>query len=90
MNFILLQQFRSVPKNIAKKVKNRLLDTNLQAWTAELQSSSKGKHFALFKDNVGFGFKSGICLLIAPCPVHCFSILKHFRNAPLTKLFVPS
>ena len=21
-----------------------------------------------------FGFKSGICLLIAPVPVHCFSI----------------
>ena len=21
-----------------------------------------------------FGFKSGICLLIAPAPVHCFSI----------------
>ena len=21
-----------------------------------------------------FGFKSGICLLIAPSPVHCFSI----------------
>ena len=53
MNFIWLQQFRSVSKNIAKKVKNRLLDQNLQAWTAELQSSSKGKHFALFKDNVG-------------------------------------
>ena len=53
MNFIWLQQFRSVPKNIAKKVKNRLLDQNLQVWTAELQSSYKGKHFALFKDNVG-------------------------------------
>ena len=53
MNFIWLQQFRSVPKNIAKKVKNRLLDQNLQAWTAELQSSSKGMHFALFKDNLG-------------------------------------
>ena len=23
---------------------------------------------------LGFGFKSGICLLIAPVPVHCFSI----------------
>ena len=22
-----------------------------------------------------FGFKSGICLLIAPVPVHCFSIV---------------
>ena len=22
----------------------------------------------------GFDFKSGICLLIAPAPVHCFSI----------------
>ena len=24
-----------------------------------------------------FGFKSGICLLIAPVPVHCFSITFH-------------
>ena len=34
-------------------MRNRLLDQNLQAWTAELQSSSKGKHFALVKDNEG-------------------------------------
>ena len=27
-----------------------------------------------------FGFKSGICLLIAPLPVHCFSITFFLRN----------
>ena len=26
------------------------------------------------EEGFGFGFKSGICLLIAPVPVHCFSI----------------
>ena len=33
-----------------------------------------------------FGFKSGICLLIAPVPVHCFSItfnsMYHFSHMP--------
>ena len=26
------------------------------------------------RPGLSFGFKSGICLLIAPVPVHCFSI----------------
>ena len=54
MNFIWLQQFRSMPNKYSQKgEKQAVIDQNLQAWTAELQSSSKGKHFALFKDNVG-------------------------------------
>ena len=28
----------------------------------------------VLNSNSNFGFKSGICLLIAPVPVHCFSI----------------
>ena len=41
-----------MPKNVAKMVKSRLLDQYLQTWNAELQTSSKGKHHALFKENV--------------------------------------
>ena len=33
-----------------------------------------GKQFVLIYLFPAFGFKSGICLLIAPVPVHCFSI----------------
>ena len=32
-----------------------------------------------------FGFKSGICLLIAPVPVHCFSITFCENSAPSVK-----
>ena len=30
-----------------------------------------------------FGFKSAICLLIAPVPVHCFSIFFYILIAPV-------
>ena len=43
MNYIWLQQFRNVPKNVAKMVKSRLLDQFLQVWNADLQLSAKGK-----------------------------------------------
>ena len=33
-----------------------------------------GTNFAPLVFISRFGFKSGICLLIAPVPVHCFSI----------------
>ena len=36
-----------------------------------------------------FGFKSGICLLIAPVPVHCFSITLS-RNVNIGKDCLPS
>lgn len=52
LNYIWLQQFRNVPKNVAKLVKNRLLDQYLQNWSSALQISFKGKHYALFKDNI--------------------------------------
>ena len=52
MNYIWLQQFRNVPKNIAKMVKSRLLDQFLQAWNADLQLSAKGKNYALYKTNI--------------------------------------
>ena len=52
MNYIWLQQFRNVPKNIAKMVKSRLLDQLLQAWNADLQLSAKGKNYALYKTNL--------------------------------------
>ena len=32
--------------------------------------------------NSRFGFKSGICLLIAPVPVHCFSISSNPKGGP--------
>ena len=37
---------------------------------------------AKFQDHriSGFGFKSGICLLIALVPVHCFSITLEKRD----------
>ena len=41
-----------MPKNVAKMAKSRLLDQYLQTWNVELQVSSKGKHYALFKDNI--------------------------------------
>ena len=53
MNYIWMEQCRNVPKHIAKMVKIRLLDQYLQTWNAELKVSSKGKHYALFKDNNG-------------------------------------
>ena len=34
----------------------------------------------LKKQNLQFCFKSGICLLIAPVPVHCFSITFTYLN----------
>ena len=52
MNYIWLQQFRNVLKNIAKMVKSRLLDQFLQAWNVDLQLSAKGKHYALYKTNL--------------------------------------
>ena len=51
-NYMWLQQFRYLPRNIAKVVKNRLSDQYLQNWSSELQVSSKGTHYALFKDNI--------------------------------------
>ena len=36
-----------------------------------------------------FGFKSGICLLIAPVPVHCFSItFQKYKNDCCVELFI--
>ena len=35
-----------------------------------------------------FGFKSGVCLLIAPVPVHCFSIT--FKKVSSLVLIIPS
>ena len=52
MNYILLQQFRNVPNNLAKMVESRLLDQFLQAWNADLQLSAKGKNYALYKTNL--------------------------------------
>ena len=53
LNYIWQEQFRNIPKNITKQVKNRLLDQNIQVWSHDLQKSSKGLHYALFKDNIG-------------------------------------
>ena len=52
LNCMWLQQFRYLPRNIAKIVKTRLSDQYLQHWSSELQVSSKGTHYALFKDNI--------------------------------------
>lgn len=52
LNYIWLQQFTHVPNNVAKTVKVRLLDQFLQTWNGDLQVSSKGTHYALFKDNL--------------------------------------
>ena len=53
LNFIWQEQFRNIPKNNTKQVKNRLLDQNIQTWSHDLQKSSKGLHYALFKANIG-------------------------------------
>ena len=52
LNYMWLQQFRYLPRNIAKIVKTRLSDQYLQHWSSKLQVSSKGTHYALFKDNI--------------------------------------
>ena len=35
------------------------------------------------------GFKSGVCLLIAPVPVHCFSITFIYQEAAFIRLTSP-
>ena len=39
---------------ICKLIKQSLSDQYLQSWTAQLQLSSKGKNYNLFKDNINF------------------------------------
>lgn len=52
MNNIWHNQFIHLPKNTAKKIKIRLIDQYLQHWNSDLLNSSKGQHYALFKDNI--------------------------------------
>ena len=48
--------------------------------------------YLLYSFISGFGFKSGICLLIAPVPVHCFTITskmpRNFRLKNLLKIML--
>ena len=49
---IWLRQFNSIPLSTGKFVKQILLDQLFQNWNSLLQNSSKGKNYALYKDNV--------------------------------------
>ena len=60
------------PKTILAHI-SALIYENTYIMTC-LRSNSKCKLIYTYLFISRFGFKSGICLLIAPVPVHCFSI----------------
>lgn len=47
-----LRQFNSIPASVGKTVKRIMLDQFQQTWNGNLQTSSKGKNYSLFQDNI--------------------------------------
>lgn len=51
LSYLWLQHFM-LPKNISDKVKRNLVDQHVQNWHSQLQNSSKGINYSLFKGNI--------------------------------------
>ncbi|MEW8548382.1 MAG: reverse transcriptase family protein, partial [Candidatus Thiodiazotropha sp.] len=54
MNYLWRQQFYFLPKNTPNLVKSRLKDQYFQNWNSQLQLSSKGINYSLFKTDIEF------------------------------------
>lgn len=54
MNYLLHEHLYFLPKNTSKIVKSRLNDQYFQNWHSQLQLSSKGINYNLFKSNIEF------------------------------------
>ena len=62
-------------KCVHKAIKQTLLDNFLQGWDQEINNSSKGKHYRLFKSNISLEK----CFTILPKPNYIRLI--YFRTA---------
>ncbi|MEW8548531.1 MAG: reverse transcriptase family protein [Candidatus Thiodiazotropha sp.] len=81
LNYLWLQQFYNLPKNVANLVKINLKDQYIQNWHSQLQNSSKGKNYNLFKNDIGL--ESYITILHGSSLFNMFRFRTSNHNLPV-------